>query len=83
MAKLIKVQKPKFIDDFEEIEDIYDEMIYEEKIQNKIIEDRDIRVKNDVGITIDSCIFRNVAFEDCDFTRIDLLDSRFENCDLY
>lgn len=43
MAKLVKVQKPKFIDDLEEVEDICDEVIYEEKIQNKIIEGRAIR----------------------------------------
>ncbi|MBM6861196.1 pentapeptide repeat-containing protein [Clostridium saudiense] len=82
MAKLVKVQKPKFIDDLEEIEDIYDEVIYVEKIQNKIIEDREIVEKNDIGITIDSCILKNVVFKECDFARIDLLDSRFENCDL-
>lgn len=58
MPKLIKRQKPKFIDELEEIEDIYDEVIYKEKIQNKIIEDREISGKSDIGINIDSCIFK-------------------------
>ena len=30
MSKLIKIQKPKFVDDLYEIEDIYDEFIYED-----------------------------------------------------
>ena len=57
MPKLIKIQNPKFIDEVEEIIDLREEFIYNEKIQNKLIENTDIESKNDVGITVDSCIF--------------------------
>ena len=59
MPKLIKIQNPKFIDEVEEIIDLREEFIYNEKIQNKLIENTDIESKNDVGITVDSCIFNN------------------------
>lgn len=82
MSKLIKIQKPKFIDELEEIEDIYEEIIMADKIQNKIIENVTIEGKKDIGISMDSCIFKNVIFKDCSFKNIDLLDTIFENCDL-
>ena len=37
MPKLIKIQNPKFIDEVEEIIDLREEFIYNEKIQNKLI----------------------------------------------
>lgn len=82
MSKLIKIQKPKYIDDLENIEDIYSEFIHEDKVQNKIISNINIEDKNDLSFSIDSCIFKNVTFINCNFYRIDLIDSRFENCDL-
>ena len=82
MPKLIKIQNPKFIDDVEKIIDLREEFIYSEKIQNKIIENTDIEDKNDIGLTIDSCIFDNITFIDCNFERVDLIDTIFKNCDL-
>ena len=72
MPKLIKIQNPKFIDEVEEIIDLREEFIYNEKIQNKLIENTDIESKNDVGITVDSCIFNNITFIDCSFERVDI-----------
>ena len=82
MPKLIKIQNPKFIDDVGKIIDLREEFIYSEKIQNKIIENTDIEDKNDIGLTIDSCIFDNITFIDCNFERVDLIDTIFKNCDL-
>ena len=45
MSNLIKIQKPKFIDEPEMINDIYEEVIISEKIQNKIIENELIENK--------------------------------------
>lgn len=82
MNKTVRIQKPKFIEELEEVEDLYEEVEIKERIQNKIIENKIISNKTDVGFTIDSCIFKNVIFKDCDFTNIDLIDTRFEGCDL-
>ena len=82
MSKLVKIQKPKFIDELEDINNMYEDIIIADKIQNKLIENITIEDKKDVGITIDSCIFRNVIFNNCSFKNIDLLDAKFENCDL-
>lgn len=82
MPKLIKIQNPKFIDEVEKIVDLREEFIYNEKIQNKLIENTDIESKNDVGITIDSCVFYNSTFIDCSFERVDIIDTVFKNCDL-
>ena len=60
MPKLIKIQSPKFIDDMENVIDIRDELIYSEKIQNKLIENIDIESKNDIGITIDSVSYTHL-----------------------
>ena len=38
MSKLVKIQKPKFIDDLEDINNMYEEIIIADKIQNKLIE---------------------------------------------
>ena len=71
MPKLMKIQNPKFIENVENVINIIDEFIYSEKIQNKLIENIDIESKNDMGVTIDSCIFNNISFIDCTFERID------------
>ena len=65
MSKLVKIQKPKFIDELEDINNVYEDIIIAEKIQNKLIENITIEDKKDTGITIDSCIFRNVIFNNC------------------
>lgn len=64
MPKLMKIQNPKFIENVENVINIIDEFIYSEKIQNKLIENIDIESKNDMGVTIDSCIFNNISFID-------------------
>ena len=82
MPKLMKIQNPKFIENVENVINIIDEFIYSEKIQNKLIENIDIESKNDMCVTIDSCIFNNISFIDCSFERVDLIDTIFKNCDL-
>ena len=57
MGKLYKIQKPKFIDELEELESIEDEIARFEKLQNKILEDIDIDYLQERGLTIDSCRF--------------------------
>ena len=82
MGKLIKLQKPKFIDEIEEINDIYQEITIADKIQNKSLNNELLEDKDDYGVTIDSCVFRNVVFSNCSLRNIDLIDTIFENCDL-
>lgn len=82
MSKIVKIQKPKFIEELIELNEINEYLKKEEKIQNKLIENITITTKVSKGFSIDSCIFRKVSFENCDLSKIDLIDSRFENCDL-
>lgn len=82
MVKKYKIQKPKFIDELEEIDKIEAEIAISEKLQNKIIENAEVDYLNEKGLTIDSCIFKNSIFNNCSLQNIDLLDSIFENCDL-
>ena len=58
---MVKIQKPKFID-LEDVQDFYDEVIYAEEIVSKIVEGYSIEGKNERGLTIDSCKFKNVIF---------------------
>lgn len=77
-----KIQKPKFIDELEDVGD-FDQYDFDgEKVQNKMVEGISISDRCGIGTTVDSCIFKNVIFADCDFKNIDLIDVRFENCDL-
>ncbi|EMU54580.1 pentapeptide repeat-containing protein [Clostridium butyricum] len=82
MNKGLKISKPKFVDDFEDIEDFYDEIVLSDKIMNKIVDSEIIEGKEEKGMNIDSCIFRNVVFNNCIFKNIDIIDTVFENCDL-
>lgn len=82
MSKVIKIQKPKFVEELEEIKDVNNEIILSDRIQNRIVENIVVKDKNDTGTSIDSCIFKNVIFDNCTLKNIDLIDTRFENCDL-
>lgn len=82
MSDLIKIQKPKLLGELEEVKNVYEEIIFEEKIANKLIENTIIDNEDPMGMSIDSCIFRNVKFSNCSLQNIDLIDTRFENCDL-
>lgn len=80
MAK-IKIQQPKFIDELEE-ESRIEEYDFDDKIADKLIENQAIRYKDGRGTTLDSCIFRNVVFQECTFKNIDFVDVVFEHCDM-
>ena len=78
---MFKIQKPKFLA-LEEVKDFYCDVICADEIVGKIIEEYSIDGKNQVGLTIDSCRFKNVIFKNCSFENLDLIDTTFENCDL-
>ena len=82
MSKLVKVEKPKFFEDLEEVNNVFYEFIETDRIQNKLIENKIICDKKDVGFTIDACEFRNITFENCEFKNVDMIDIRFINCNL-
>ena len=50
MSTSLKIQKPKFIDELEQVDDLYEEITLAEKIQNKIIES--FQNQNDLKIVI-------------------------------
>ena len=75
MAK-IKIQQPKFIDELEE-ESRIDEYDFDDKIADKVIENQAIRYKDGRGTTLDSCILRNIIFQECTFKNID-----FTTCEI-
>ncbi|WP_455796810.1 hypothetical protein [Clostridium butyricum] len=54
MNKGLKISKPKFVDDFEDIEDFYDEIVLSDKIMNKIVDSEIIEGKEEKGMNIDS-----------------------------
>lgn len=76
MSKLIKIQRPKIL------EELCNGIITDEKVKNKLVENITINDKEQIGFTIDSCIFKNVKFNNCSLQNVDLMDTRFENCDL-
>lgn len=82
MGRANKIQRPKFIDELEEIYRLEEEIDTYGKLQNKIIENVEVDYLKEKGLTIDSCIFRNSMFNECSLLNVDLLDSVFENCDL-
>lgn len=82
MSKFIKLQKPKFFEELEEVNNIFNDFIDTDKIANKIIENKIISDKKDVGFTMDACVFKNVVFENCEFRNCDLIDVKFEKCNL-
>lgn len=79
---MIKLQKPKFVDDLEVCDDICEYIYDYETLRNKIIENKSICDIENIKVSMDSCIFKNVDFFECDFKKIDLVDVIFENCDL-
>ena len=82
MSTSLKIQKPKFIDELEQVDDLYEEITLAEKIQNKIIENDLLEDKDTYSLTIDSCKFKNIVFSNYVLPNIDLIDTVFENCDL-
>ena len=71
MSKILTIQKPKILDELFEINDIYNEIILEYKLQDKTLQNDIIEDKNEHGFTIDSCIFRNVVFSNCSLPNVD------------
>ena len=57
------------------------EMDYE-KLEEALVENTTIDGIENLSVSLNSCIFKNVVFEYCDFRRIDMTDIIFENCDL-
>ena len=53
-----------------------------EKLEEALIENTTIDGIENLSVSLNSCIFKNVVFEYCDFRRIDMTDIIFENCDL-
>jgi len=82
MSKLIKLQRPKIIDNLEEVEDVIGEIHSENILSNKVIENVSISGLEDIRVSFDKCIFRNVTFDYCDLRKIDMMDVVFENCNL-
>lgn len=80
-----KIQKPKIntnlevVDTMEELLQLVEE---DEKICDKLIENIDIPSIDESRLAFDSCVFRNVNFNNCTLRYIDLLDVAFERCDL-
>lgn len=81
MVKLINIDKPKISEVLTEIENIYDQLVIDNKIECSLVEDKIIEGLDNLKLSFDSCIFKNVVFIDCDLKKIDLLDVVFENCD--
>ena len=82
MSKNFKIQKPKYINDLESINDYNEDILFSDRIKDRIVDGIEILQKDDMGISIDSCVFKNTKFINCNLKNIDLTDTRFENCDL-
>lgn len=75
MSTSLKIQQPKFIDELEQVDDLYEEITLAEKIQNKIIENDLLEDKDTYSLTIDSCKFKNIVFSNYVLPNIDLIDT--------
>lgn len=82
MNKKVKIQSPKIISELEEFNDIREYILNDESIYDKSINSITIDEVSGVVLKLDSCVFKNVTFIDCDFERADLTDVIFENCNL-
>ncbi|MDB8800851.1 MULTISPECIES: pentapeptide repeat-containing protein [unclassified Romboutsia] len=82
MSVVYKIEKPKTYSDLQECSNIVELIINEESIENKIIEDTVISDIYNIRISFNSCVFKNIIFEECDLKKIDIVDCIFENCDL-
>ena len=54
MNKEVKIQKPKYINEQESIEDYYEDIFLSDKIKDNIVDNLEIVEKEDKGILIDS-----------------------------
>ncbi|MEG0855939.1 MAG: pentapeptide repeat-containing protein [Terrisporobacter sp.] len=82
---LKKIQKPKIntnLDVVNTVEELLGLIEEDEKICDKLIENIDIQSIDESRIAFDSCVFKNVNFNNCTLRYIDLLDVVFERCDL-
>lgn len=77
-----KIEKPKINKDLEEVYDVINEILDEEYLENKIIENTTISDICEVRVSFNSCIFKNVVFENCDLRKVDITDVIFENCNM-
>jgi len=81
VVKLINIDKPKISEVLTETADVYEELEFNNKLEDSLVEDVVIERLYNLKLSFDSCVFRNVVFIDCDLKKIDLLDVIFENCD--
>ena len=77
-----KIEKPKISRCLEEVYDIINEIYDEEYLEDKIIENITISDIYEVRVRFNSCIFKNVVFENCDLRKADITDVIFENCNM-
>ena len=82
MIKKIKIQKPKMPTSLNEIDDVINEILDYEKLEDALVENTVIDGIENLSVSLNSCIFKNVVFEYCDFRKIDMTDVIFENCDI-
>lgn len=76
------IEKPKISKNLEEAYDVIDEIFEEEYLEDKLIENTTISGIYDIRVRFNSCIFKNVVFENCDLRKIDITDVIFENCNM-
>ena len=82
MIRKIKIQKPKMPISLNNCDDAINEILDYEKLEEALVENTTIDGIENLSVSLNSCIFKNVVFEYCDFRRIDMTDIIFENCDL-
>ena len=82
MIRKIKIQKPKMPINLNNCDDAINEILDYEKLEEALVENTTIDGIENLSVSLNSCIFKNVVFEYCDFRRIDMTDIIFENCDL-
>ena len=80
--KKIKIQKPKIPTILNECDDVINEISDYEKLEETLVANTKVYGIENLSVSLNSCIFKNVVFEYCDFRRIDMTDVIFENCDI-
>ena len=82
MIKKTKIQKPKIPISLNECDDVINQILDYEKLEEVLVENTQVDGIENLSVSLNSCIFKNVVFECCDFRRIDMTDVIFENCDI-
>ncbi|WP_296644334.1 pentapeptide repeat-containing protein [Romboutsia sp. 13368] len=82
MIKKIKIQKPKIPISLNDCDDVINEILDYEKLEETLVENTQVYGIENLSVSLNSCVFKNVVFEYCDFRRIDMTDVIFENCDI-